>query len=337
MWVDDLLIYAQPIDELLEIIDVIYSQLENCIRSREDSSTSTHAASDHRWKTPAISCCRVDAEQPCRFCAHKPASLQARLDNELAGTRRTKRVAANIWIELTPLEVESFQAVKTMLEHAATLAFPDPEGTICMLSNASNDGWRIIVTLVKAWSKSTAAEDQQHDLLYCMSESFHGASQNWSIVEKEGYPSVCACSELEYLLIRDKGFKMFTDHRNLIYIFAPGAEINKHVRGKLLRWSLKLNEYQYEIEHMPREQNVWADMFSRWAGQEQTTARTASMKRWRHEQTSKLRPLVDLEWPTISHIAAAQSGKVAPLSHTLDDRGFRLGGLIQATTDSQYS
>ncbi|GMF23366.1 unnamed protein product [Phytophthora lilii] len=84
---------------------------------------------------------------------------------------------------------------------------------------------------------------------------------------------------------------------------------------------LKLNEYQYEIEHTSGEQNVWTDMFSTWAGQELTTARTASMKRWSHEQTSKLRPLVDLEWPTISHIAAAQSGKVAPLSHTLDDRG----------------
>ncbi|GMF27520.1 unnamed protein product [Phytophthora lilii] len=84
--------------------------------------------------------------------------LQARLDNELAGTRRTKRVAANISIELTPLEVESFQAVKELLEHAATLAFPDPEGTICLFSDASNDGWSIIVTLVKEWSKSTAAK-----------------------------------------------------------------------------------------------------------------------------------------------------------------------------------
>ncbi|GMF26332.1 unnamed protein product [Phytophthora lilii] len=74
-----------------------------------------------------------------------------------------------------------------MLEHAATLAFPDPEGTICLFSDASNDGWSIIVTLVKEWRKLTAAGDQQHDLLYCMSGTFHGASQNWSIVEKEGY------------------------------------------------------------------------------------------------------------------------------------------------------
>ncbi|GMF38001.1 unnamed protein product [Phytophthora lilii] len=100
--------------------------------------------------------------------------------------------------EYVELDIGFFQAVEKLLEHAATLAFPDPEGTICMINDTSNDGWSIIVSLVKEWSKATAAEDQQHDLLYCMSGSFHGASQNWSIVEKEGYPRVCACSELDY-------------------------------------------------------------------------------------------------------------------------------------------
>lgn len=75
-----------------------------------------------------------------------------------------------------------------------------------------------------------------------------------------------ACSELDYLLIRDKGFNMFTDHRNLIYIFAPGTEIKNHIRDKLLWWSLNFSEYNYLIEHIADEDNVWADMFSRWAG-----------------------------------------------------------------------
>ncbi|GMF57047.1 unnamed protein product [Phytophthora fragariaefolia] len=114
---------------------------------------------------------------------------------------------------------------------------------------------------------------------------------------------------------------MFTDHRNLIYIFAPGTEIKKHVRGKLLRWSLKLIEFKYEIEHIPGDENVWTDMFSRWAGQNPAVARTTSMKRWETEKQPQLRPLAAIEWPAIEDVIAAQSGKVAPTSHNLDGRG----------------
>ncbi|GMF25223.1 unnamed protein product [Phytophthora fragariaefolia] len=173
---------------------------------------------------------------------------------------------------------------------------------------------------MKDWSKTAAAE-QSHNFLHCMSGTFRGASSNWSVIEKEGYPIVRACSELDYLLIRDKGSKMFTDHRNLSYIFAPGTEIKKHVRGKLLRWSLKLNEFKYEIEHIPGDENVWADMFSRWAGQNPAVTRTTSMKRWESVKQPQLRPLAAIEWPTIEDVIAAQSGMVAPTSHNLDGRG----------------
>ncbi|GMF37353.1 unnamed protein product [Phytophthora fragariaefolia] len=150
----------------------------------------------------------------------------------------------------------------------------------------------------------------QHKQHYRMSGTFRGASSNWSVIEKEGYPIVRACSELDYLLIRDKGFEMFTDHRNLVYIFAPGTEIKKHVRGNLLRWSLKLNEFKYEIEHIPGDENVWADMFSRSAD-----------KTCRDSDDPQPRPLAAIEWPTIEGVIAAQSGKVAPTSHNLDGRG----------------
>ncbi|KAG6617410.1 DNA/RNA polymerase [Phytophthora cinnamomi] len=291
VWVDDLLIYARTIDEFLETIDLIYSQLEKyglflgmdktCLYTRTAKwcgrvltkdgvsydSSKIQALIDMPVPTTAgalqqFLCAagwmRSSLVDFARMC--KP--LQERLDKELAGTRRTKRVAGNISIELTPDEIESFQHVKNLLQNAATLALPDSAGTICMYSDASDEGWSIILTQVKDWDNRTPVRDQHHDLLHCMSGTFHGASRYWSVIEKEGYPIVRACSELDYLLIRDKGFKMFTDHRNLIYIFAPGSEIEKHIRGKLLRWSLKLNEYNYEIEHIAGEDNVWADMFS---------------------------------------------------------------------------
>ncbi|KAG6622837.1 uncharacterized protein IUM83_09062 [Phytophthora cinnamomi] len=317
VWVDDLLIYARTIDEFLETIDLIYSQLEKyglflgmdktCLYTRTAKwcgrvltkdgvsydSSKIQALIDMPVPTTAgalqqFLCAagwmRSSLVDFARMC--KP--LQERLDKELAGTRRTKRVAGNISIELTPDEIESFQHVNNLLQNAATLVLPDPAGTICMYSDASNEGWSIILTQVKDWDNRTPVRDQHHDLLHCMSGTFHGASRNWSVIEKEGCPIVRACSELDYLLIRDKGFKMFTDHRNLIYIFAPGSEIKKHIRGKLLRWSLKLNEYNYEIEHIAGEDNVWSDMFSRWAGEKSAETHTSSMKRWNTTMSHQL-------------------------------------------------
>ncbi|KAG3028458.1 hypothetical protein PC116_g5844 [Phytophthora cactorum] len=61
---------------------------------------------------------------------------------------------------------------------------------------------------VKEWSSSSPVDDLDHSLLHCMSGTFHGASKNLSVIEKESYRIVRAYSELEYLLIRGKGFKM---------------------------------------------------------------------------------------------------------------------------------
>ncbi|OWZ19370.1 LOW QUALITY PROTEIN: hypothetical protein PHMEG_0006385 [Phytophthora megakarya] len=85
---------------------------------------------------------------------------------------------------------------------------------------------------------------------------------------------------------------MFTDHRNLIYIFDLGTEVKKH---KATALGLKPNEYEYEIENFPGDENVLADMFSRWAGEKPAVARTTTMKRWETEKLSQVRPLTSLE------------------------------------------
>ncbi|OWZ01238.1 LOW QUALITY PROTEIN: hypothetical protein PHMEG_00027416, partial [Phytophthora megakarya] len=76
------------------------------------------------------------------------------------------------------------------------------------------------------------------------------------------YPLVNACTDLEYLLQRKKGFRMYTDHANLMYIFNRAMEIKSHVRDKLQRWAVPLCGIRYTIEHIDGTHNVWADMVS---------------------------------------------------------------------------
>ncbi|OWZ10625.1 hypothetical protein PHMEG_00016494 [Phytophthora megakarya] len=116
-------------------------------------------------------------------------------------------------------------------------------------------------------------EDSYVTKLECSFDLVATAQLNRTVIEKEAYPIVVACDKLDYLLLRAHPFRLFCDHGNLIHVFAPHTSVKKHIRGKLLRWALKLMSYGYVIEHVDGVSNVWADMLSRWAGQPKTTVR----------------------------------------------------------------
>lgn len=61
---------------------------------------------------------------------------------------------------------------------------------------------------------------------------------------------------------------VFTDHRNLVYLYDPvnrNQGVPRHTANKLLRWAPKLSSFQYIIDHLSDEENVWGDLLSIWA------------------------------------------------------------------------
>ncbi|GMF35155.1 unnamed protein product [Phytophthora fragariaefolia] len=94
--------------------------------------------------------------------------LQERLDSALSGTKKTKRAAAGVRIELTVEELNSFRAVKTLLAHSATLTYPDPSKQLVLMSGASDMGCGLVVTQVCQWKPEVPIHQQTHELLICM-------------------------------------------------------------------------------------------------------------------------------------------------------------------------
>ncbi|GMF40736.1 unnamed protein product [Phytophthora fragariaefolia] len=186
----------------------------------------------------------------------------------------TKRVAAGILIELDAVEKAAFDNVKDTIASAVTRSFPDDTATTCLLTDASDMGWTVIVTQVKNFDIKTPVQDQQRYLLECLRGTFTGSQLNWIVIKKKAFPIACACAKLDYLLLRPQGFRMFCDHRNLIHVFAPDAGVKKHVKGESLRWSMKVMNFNYIIEHIAGPHNVWAHMVSRWAGNHTLSATT---------------------------------------------------------------
>ena len=52
----------------------------------------------------------------------------------------------------------------------------------------------------------------------------------WATIEKEAFAIVETCKRMEYLLLRQKGFHIFTDHRNLKFVVDPRCVDNAIAR-----------------------------------------------------------------------------------------------------------
>lgn len=93
--------------------------------------------------------------------------------------------------------------------------------------------------------------------------SFTGSAGRWSTPENEIFMIVESIRRLEYLLIRPESFGLYTDHKNLVFIFDPqlaNPPLAKHKVTKIERWEMQLAGFRYAIVHIPGEENCWADL-----------------------------------------------------------------------------
>ena len=161
-----------------------------------------------------------------------------------------------------------FSQMLTALEHTVSLSHPNADMERCVFHDSSGDFCSVIITQVFVSDLSKPLSEQRHEPLAFHSKAFSGASLRWSFPEKEAYGLIDAVDRFDYLLICDRPFHIFTDHRNLIFIFNPESSsvpLKRHSIDKIHRWSLRLSSLNYLIEHIPGHLNIWADMLTRWA------------------------------------------------------------------------
>ncbi|MFO3797938.1 MAG: hypothetical protein ACK8QZ_11780, partial [Anaerolineales bacterium] len=71
------------------------------------------------------------------------------------------------------------------------------------------------------------------------------------------------------MLLRRHGFTIFTDHRNLTYLFHPErtpGNLRRATLDRVGRWAVGLRAYDFTIQHqiLNGASNLWADLLSRW-------------------------------------------------------------------------
>ena len=196
-----------------------------------------------------------------------------------------------------------FAKSKQLLENCIVASHYDPAKRLCVFPDASDKHWGLFITQVPKEDLSLPFDEQRHSPLLMMSGSFKSGAKNWHIKEKEAYPILVALEKSRDILRNPDGFSLFTDHKNLVFILdSDRRQVFKHADDRLSRWAMTLMSFNFTLEHISGEDNVVADMLSRWKLEHPQTVCGASF------QPGECSTIVKEEfiWPDLQQIRRLQ-------------------------------
>ena len=148
----------------------------------------------------------------------------------------------------------AFDKVKLLLQKSPVLKSPDYEKPFKLIIDSSDVGTGSVLV-------QEASDGLDHPVSY-FSKKFLKYQKNYSVVEKETLGLVLALEHFDvYLGSTPFKIKVYTDHNPLTFL-----KTMKNENQRLVRWSLALQEYNLEIQHIPGSENVVADALSRCIG-----------------------------------------------------------------------
>jgi hypothetical protein len=140
--------------------------------------------------------------------------------------------------------LESVALCKNILTTEPVLAYPDFEKPFEVTTDASN------------YAIGAILSQDNHPLCYA-SRTLNPAEVNYSTIEKELLAIVWSCKYFRPYLFGRK-FTILTDHKPLQWLFSL-----KEPNSRLVRWRLKLEEFDYVIQYKKGKNNQAADALSR--------------------------------------------------------------------------
>jgi transposase InsO family protein len=215
----------------------------------------------------------------------------------------------------TDTHTDTFRAINRAVAQSTALAYPEDSHALCVYTDASDLHWAGIVTQTSKEELAKPAQEQTHRPLAFVSGSFSGSQLQWPTIEKEGYGILATLTKCAHLLQRSEPFQLFTDHRNLKYIFSPDPAVfdgRKQAADRIERWLLVMRAFNYNIQHIAGEDNIAADMFSRWASTPADTPINATVRVARtRRQTQPAQATPTLETPATPDVESPSDATTA--------------------------
>lgn len=163
--------------------------------------------------------------------------------------QKTCKNEPDAWENLTDTEMDAFQTLRRCLLTAPILALPREGFPYTLDTDAS--AYQVGCCLLQEQSDGTL-----HPIGY-WSRTLSAAEKNYSSTEKECLAIVWAVLHLRPYLEGSR-FTIRTDHDALKWLMNL-----RDPRGRLARWALRLQEFDYEIQYKPGSSHALADGPSR--------------------------------------------------------------------------
>jgi len=142
----------------------------------------------------------------------------------------------------------AFQTLKHQLCSAPVLAYPDFDRPFLLQTDASDVGLGAILA-------QHDGNGQERVIAYA-SYTLSPREQNYSTMEKEALAVVFAVKHFRFYLL-GKRFSVITDNNALRWLHSLEP------KGRIARWIMDLQEFEFNIQHRPGKSNQNADALSR--------------------------------------------------------------------------
>ena len=157
-----------------------------------------------------------------------------------------KRGEKYIW---TKSWQEAFEEVKKMLTRTSILVTPNWTLEFHVHYNASN----IAIGAVLAQN----IHGDRDSLIHYASRNLNSAEKNYSTTERKALAMIYSMGKFRHYLLENH-FVFYVDHQALLYL------VNRPVvSGRIARWMLLLQEYNFEVVYKPGRSHVMVDHLSR--------------------------------------------------------------------------
>jgi transposase InsO family protein len=161
-------------------------------------------------------------------------------------TQLTRKDVRFVWTEK---QQQAFENLKAALTSHSVLAHPRFDQTFILSTDASDYAISAILSQLHGGKERPVS---------FASRMLNAAERNYSTTEKE-LLAVVFGTQIHRCFLYGRKFKVITDHAALKWLIT----VKNHHCARLTRWTLKLAEYDFTIEHKAGMKHVNADCLSR--------------------------------------------------------------------------